>query len=150
MYYICHLQLKIPYRGEVCSSSLRHGCDDSITDAEIAINGYSVLRHDRNREGGGVCEYIRNDIAFNPRKELQNNCTETIWFDLLLPKSKPIIIGVCYRPPEDPDFLSHFECCISKIRSDCEIMIMGDFNVDFFNRTAVYTRTIRTFLICLI
>ena len=26
--------------------------DDSITDAEIAINGYSVLRHNRNREGG--------------------------------------------------------------------------------------------------
>ena len=27
--------------------------DDTITDAEIAISGYSVLRHDRNREGGG-------------------------------------------------------------------------------------------------
>ena len=108
--------------------------DDTITDAEIAISGYSVLRHDRNREGGGVCAYIRNDIAFNPRQELQNNYTETIWFDLLLPKSKPIVVGVCYRPPEDPDFLSHFECCISKIRSDCEVMIMGDFNVDFFKQ----------------
>ena len=108
--------------------------DDTITDAEIAISGYSVLRHDRNREGGGVCAYIRNDIAFNPRQELQNNYTETIWFDLLLSKSKPIVVGVCYRPPEDPNFLSHFECCISKIRSDCEVMIMGDFNVDFFKQ----------------
>ena len=71
-----------------------------------------VVRHDRNREGGGVCAYIRNDIAFNPRQELQNNYTETIWFDLLLPKSKPMVVGVCY----------------------CEVMIMGDFNVDFFKQ----------------
>ena len=108
--------------------------DDTITDAKIAISDYSVLCHDRNREGGGVFAYIRNDIAFNPRQEFQNNYTEKIWFYLLLPKSKPIVVGVCYRPPEDPDFLIHFECCISKIRSDCKVMIMGDFNVDYFKQ----------------
>ena len=70
--------------------------EDTITDAETAISGYSVLRHDRNHEGGGVFAYIRNDIAFNPTQELQNNYTEIIWFDLLLlPKSKPIVVCVC-------------------------------------------------------
>ena len=104
--------------------------DKSVTDAEIAIDGYSVLRNDRNRQGGGVCVYIRHDFAFNPRQDLQDNHIRTIWFDLLLPKSKPITIGICYRP-EYIDFFHHFESCVSKIRSDCEIMIMGDFNVDF-------------------
>lgn len=32
--------------------------DSSVTDAEININGYTVIRADRNREGGGVCMYI--------------------------------------------------------------------------------------------
>ena len=109
--------------------------DDSITDAEIAIGGYSVLRHDRNREGGGVCVYVRNDFAFNPRPDLHDDRIEAIWFDLLLPKSKPITIGVCYRPPdEDVNFWNHFESCISHIRSDCEIMILGDINVNFLKQ----------------
>ena len=51
--------------------------DDSITDAEIAISGYSVLRLDRNRDGGGVCVYIRNDFAFNHRQDMHDNRIET-------------------------------------------------------------------------
>ena len=29
--------------------------DSSITDNEIKIDGYSILRHDRDQNGGGVC-----------------------------------------------------------------------------------------------
>ena len=82
-----------------------------------------------------VCVYIRNDFAFNHRQDLHDNRIETIWFDFLLPKSKPITIGVCYRPlNENIDFWDHFESCISNIRSDCEIMILGDINVNFFKQ----------------
>ena len=33
--------------------------DDSITNAEIDLPGYTIERNDRNRHGGGVCLYIR-------------------------------------------------------------------------------------------
>ena len=64
--------------------------DDSITDAEITTSGYSVLRLDRNRDGGIVCVYIRNGFAFNHRQDLHDDRIEKIWSDILLPKSKPI------------------------------------------------------------
>ena len=60
-----------------------------------------------------------------------NDNIETLFVDILLPRSKPIIVGVCYRPdPEDLEFLIQFEETVSKIRFDCEIMILGDFNIN--------------------
>ena len=36
--------------------------DSSITNAEANINGYIVIRNDRNINGGGVACYIRNHL----------------------------------------------------------------------------------------
>ena len=105
--------------------------DNSVTNSEISIDGYTVLRKDRNRHGGGVCLYIKNNIAFNQRDDLNKDNIETLFVDILLPRYKPIIVGVCYRPdPEDLGFLIQFDETVSKIRSDCEIMILGDFNIN--------------------
>ena len=47
--------------------------DDSVEDSEVEVCGYTILRHDRNRHGGGVCLYIRSDISFSPRTDLQTD-----------------------------------------------------------------------------
>ena len=44
--------------------------DSSITDNEISIPGYNMLRRDRKRFGGGVVVYIREVHSFNERKDL--------------------------------------------------------------------------------
>ena len=36
--------------------------EPSITDNEIAIDGYNVVRQDHNREDGGVLLYISNSL----------------------------------------------------------------------------------------
>ena len=41
--------------------------DHTVTDNEINIDGYTIIRCDRNRNGGGACTYIRSDLSFNPR-----------------------------------------------------------------------------------
>ena len=41
--------------------------DKTVLDEEIIIDGYELARSDRNRQGGGVACYIRNDISFNVR-----------------------------------------------------------------------------------
>ncbi|KAJ8018258.1 LINE-1 reverse transcriptase-like [Holothuria leucospilota] len=109
--------------------------DDSVTNAEISIEGYSVLRRDRNRNGGGVCLYVSNKVAFNFRLDLNCDQTEAVWVDLLLPKSKPITVCSCYRPPDDYNFISALEVTISHIRADCELIILGDLNIDFLRKT---------------
>ena len=60
--------------------------DDSVLTSEIQIDEYELLRCDRNRHGGGVACYIRNDI-------------ENIFVELLLPNTKPIVVGTIYRLP---------------------------------------------------
>ena len=38
--------------------------DDCITNSEFLIDNYDLLRCDRNRKGGGVACYIRNDLSY--------------------------------------------------------------------------------------
>ena len=110
--------------------------DSTVTDNEINRNGYCIERNDRNRNGGGVCSYIRNDIAFLPRHDLQSNDLEATWLEILLPKTKPIMVGTVYRPPKQTNFFNHFENVFLKIRSDIEVIILGDFNVCFKDRAS--------------
>jgi hypothetical protein len=109
--------------------------DDSITDEEIKIDGYSIVRRDRNRNGGGVCAYITNNIAFNRREDIATSATsfESLWIDLLLPKMKTITIGACYRPPKNSlnIFNNELQTTLSSFNIDSEIYILGDFNINY-------------------
>ena len=87
--------------------------DNTVTDQEVNICGYSILRKDRNRNGGGVACYIRSDLCFN-RKNTISNSIEHIFFDLLIPKLKPISIGIFYRPPNVNNFLETLSTDLGK------------------------------------
>ena len=66
--------------------------DDSLLISEIQINEYDLLRWGRNRHGGGVACYIRNDLSLNAKSYFPEDI-ESIFFELLLPNTKPIIVG---------------------------------------------------------
>ena len=108
--------------------------DGSIMDAEIELVGYTVIRKDRNRNGGGVCLYIRSDISYNPRPELLCDELESVWIDLLLPMTRPISVGVCYRPPNQQNFLDLLEKQLCDVSLDTEIIMLGDLNIDVTNK----------------
>jgi hypothetical protein len=44
--------------------------DSTITDNMINIDGYNVIRKDRDRNGGCVCIYLRNSINYQTRHDL--------------------------------------------------------------------------------
>ena len=102
------------------------------SDSAIDITDYTIIRRDRNREGGDVCIYIRSDFIFKLRDDI---CTtlETVWAELYLPKTKPILIGVCYRPPKHVHFFNTLEqCCLGcNCFTNKKIIMMGDFNIDY-------------------
>ena len=58
--------------------------DDSHTDDSISIEGYNIDRRDRVTHAGGVIMYIRSDLAYNHRGDLQNDNLEDLWIELLL------------------------------------------------------------------
>ena len=106
--------------------------DDSVLDNEISIGDYCLVRRDRNRNGGGVCMFIRSDIPFSHRHDLSSDDLEILCCDILLPKTRPILVGACYRPPKQNDFIDKLEELLFKVRTDSEIYLLGDFNICFF------------------
>ena len=53
------------------------------------------------------------------------------FFEILIPKVKPIIIGIFYRPPNANDFLNIFSNDFQQIDSKTnEIYLLGDFNIN--------------------
>lgn len=106
--------------------------DSSVSDFEIEIENYSLLRKDRNRNGGGVCVYIRLDLHFSFRPDLVNDNAEILMIDICLPRTKPILLGVCYRAPQHNSFYDHLENvllnCPKLMKNEC--ILIGDFNTD--------------------
>ena len=101
----------------------------SVTNAEVNNNGYSIIRNDRNRNGGGFAFYIGNDLSFNTTN-IASNSIEHVFFEILIPKVKPIITGIFYRPLHLNDFLNKFLNIFQKIDNETnEISLPGDFNI---------------------
>ena len=69
--------------------------DNSISDRQVEIFGYCILRCDRNRNGGGVACYVRPDLCFNLRSTTMGDI-EDKFVDILLPKKKPIFVGTIF------------------------------------------------------
>ena len=80
--------------------------DKTVLDEEISIDGYELARSDRNRQGGGVVCYIRNDISFNVRGDFSSEI-QNIVLDIFLQKTKPILLDILYRPPDQSGFLNN-------------------------------------------
>ena len=78
----------------ICESKL----DASVLEQEINIDNYKILRCDRNRHGGGVACYIGNDLSYNILSVFPCEI-ENIFFEILQPNSKPVIVGTIYCPP---------------------------------------------------
>ena len=100
--------------------------DESLLESEIQIDNYEIFWCDRNRHGGDVACYIRNDLSYSiisvfPRE------IESVFFEIVLPNSKPITVGTIYRPPNQSNFLEVLNEKMNKIDSfSNEIYILGD------------------------
>ena len=60
--------------------------DETISNSEISINKYTLVRNDRTRHGGGVAMYIRNSINFNLRNDLHDEALEFLCVEISKPK----------------------------------------------------------------
>ena len=106
--------------------------DSTVLNSEISIPGYDLVRCDRNRHGGGVACYIRDDICFNQIKVFSPDI-EHVFFDILLPNSHSITVGIFYRSPDQNKFLEAITNDFNKLYTEKrELIILGDFNINLF------------------
>ena len=103
-------------------------------DVQFQIDGYQFppLRKDRDKHGGGLMVFVKNDIIAKCLTELEPKYIECICAELNISKENWIIF-VVYRPPEYS--LSEFfeklsevvDLAITKYEN---VVILGDINVD--------------------
>ena len=106
-----------------------------IPDELICPIGYSIIRKDRNKFGGGVTLLIRNDVTFSKvitcvdYKDVEVCCVDLTF------NNNNFRIIVYYRPPYyTPAAEQYFDLslrCLSSLMHNArsQIILMGDFNL---------------------
>ena len=83
-------------------------CNPRILTDQLLIDGNSIERKDRgNGKGGGILCYIRNDLKWQRRYDLEVDNIECIWVEIFFVSSKSILICIAYKPPESSTYLDN-------------------------------------------
>ena len=119
-----------------------------LDSALIAIPGYKHFRLDRKtdnpkKKGGGLITYIRNDLASGVQVlgnlETLNADLKAQWIEIERDRARNILICNIYRPPTGnvKAALTTLNNKLSQVRwSRKDLFILGDFNIDYKNKTA--------------
>ena len=106
--------------------------DSSFPSGQFLIDGFAKsFRRDRNKNGGGVMIFIRDDI---PSKEIKVNFLpsdiECLFIELNIRKAKWLVVG-CYHPPSQNDeyFFSNLSKTLDSFHNKYEkFLLIADFN----------------------
>ena len=106
------------------------------------MEGYDQIENYRtNRTGGGVSLYIKKNVKYLRRSDLDifDNHLESLFVEIdkqSVNCRRNVIVGVLYRPPNtDPDaFIQSLTPLLEKLDNENKTLyLMGDFNVNLLN-----------------
>lgn len=107
--------------------------DDSFPSAQFFIEGFSApYRLDRNKRGGGVLIYVREDISSKQlSKHTFKHDIEGIFLELNLNKYKLLVLGTYHPPNQDNQYyLDNISNSLDLYLRDYDrFMLIGDFNI---------------------
>ena len=115
----------------VCICETWLGPDIDIEDNELSIDGYRIIRLDRNRHGGGVALFISSNLS-HKLIYLGNGSFECITVSLQFGPCK-VCVCLLYRPPNSScDFLDYLYdvLCSIDISLFSNFLLLGDLNID--------------------
>jgi hypothetical protein len=106
--------------------------DDSVYDYMYKIDGYNAFGKNRNRHGGGVLLYIKDNIKCEVINIDMSQIIESIWVKVTL-NSENYAIGVMYRPPSaDANYYIEMLNQLDYIHANFEkVILMGDLNFNY-------------------
>ena len=68
------------------------------------------------------------------QKNLYPNDIENVFFEIHLPKTKPIAVGIVYQPPNQTNFIKTLNENFAKLdTTNKETYILGDFNINLYH-----------------
>lgn len=114
---------------------------NKIPDSFIHLPGYLMFRKDRGTEGGGVCIYVRSEIAGNNVRAsicpqfTTSGPVESLWLEIKIHNLK-FIVACIYRPKQQTSELHNLEL-IQVIENAMllnePVYVFGDFNYPEIN-----------------
>ena len=116
--------------------------DSTVHNDEVYIPGFEIVRKDRKvngRNGGGVCTYLRTNLIYQIRNDINNNL-KCLFVEISKPRSTSFVVGTWCRPSSLPlNLCSEFEKVIAKIdTNNKELYLLGDFNCNLLPETNAY------------
>ena len=75
-----------------------------MLEQAVSLDNYRILCGDRNRHREVVACYVRNDLSHNILSVFPSEI-ENIFFEILLPNSKPITVETIYCSSSESNFL---------------------------------------------
>lgn len=140
-------QTRICHIFGITESRLSPAVDDDV----IAIPNYSLFRRDATHSGHtGIAVYVHDTMkAFtNRRFDLESVNVESIWLEVKVAKC-PVILGFIYRNPSSNfGWYDDFVIMMDKVQDFArgrDIIILGDFNIDFQKPHPAWDSTISLF-----
>ena len=114
-------------------------CNSKRPDSFYQVHGYDLFRKDRvGKQGGGIMIYVivNDKLHAKSRPDLMTAEIEVLWLEVYPFNSKrSLLIAGVYRPPSST---SDADASIAKNIEKAyllnkEMVLLGDFNVDFLN-----------------
>ena len=112
--------------------------NDSVLDAELSVPGFLLERKDRHAgKSGGVSLYVRDDLQYQRRFDLEDVSLDFLWVEIFIKNSKSILVSSAYRPPDSSKyhnrkFSEKLDNMLSTVQNENkEIIISGDLNCNY-------------------
>lgn len=146
---VCVLLNEYPYIHllGLCETRLKQCC---MTDDSLAIPNYIIIRRDAANHGHtGIGIYVHKSIAnFTKRRpDLESERVECMWVEIKHSASPTILVGFVYRNPAATyPWFDDFVQMMDKVsETNCNIMLLGDFNIDLLQRQPAWSATTSLF-----
>ena len=109
-----------------------------ISDNEIHLQGYQVLRLDRNRHGGGLLVFVHESLAPKVIMAGPSNLELLIFSVTNHANTCKHHVGLYYHPPSSS--VENIECLHNCLQSldplyFSNFVLVGDFNIDFYKHS---------------
>ena len=104
--------------------------DSKTKDEQVSVEGYNILRCDRNSHGGSVAIYLRDTLNFELRTDIKTENLEMICTEMKPKCSKPFFVLAWYRPPKyETETLTEVNTLLETLEKEQkEIILIGDVN----------------------
>ena len=120
----------------ILEKKIHHQVDrELIENSNFQIEGFNAIHLERkNKTGGGVLIYVKNDVNFKIRTDLtiSDQDVEFLTIEILNESSKNFLVTCCYRPPTGivKRLIQEIEKVHRASNSKKTIFIVGDYNLN--------------------